>query len=439
MANRRMRLVAGLQTGPTMQNQGMWRHPETVNGFLDPAFYEHVARTLEQGMFDALFFADTLTIADRYRGSHEPTMTHGGQFSLLDPVPVLAMMARVTRHIGLGLTMSTTFHHPFQLARVLGSLDVLSGGRVAWNVVTSAEASAAKNFGTEKLPARDARYDQADEVVEACLALWHGWDPDALIIDKQSGLFADPTKVRAANYVGQYVRSRGPLNVPRSPQGHPVLMQAGASPRGRAFAGRWAEMIFTLQYDKDEMRAFYQDVKGRMATHDRAPEDCAILSSIDLIIGETESIAREKQLFANSLVSVEQGLGLLSSHVGVDLSTFALDRPLSDLQQEEGSLGSLFVVMQGTAAEGLTLRQAALRYATSQLCPQLVGSPASIADQMQDLFESGGCDGFILNSTVMPGTFEQFVRAVVPELQRRGLMRTVYPHGTLRENLRSAT
>jgi FMN-dependent oxidoreductase (nitrilotriacetate monooxygenase family) len=439
MVDRRMRLVAGLQTGPTMQNQGMWRHPETVNGFLDPAFYEDLARTLERGMFDALFFADTLTIADRYRGSHEPTLEHGGQFSLIDPVPVIAIMARVTHRIGLGLTLSTTFHHPFQLARVLGSLDVLSGGRVAWNVVTSAEASAARNFGTDKLPARDARYDQADEVVEACLALWHGWDHDALKIDKRSGVFADPSKVRAANYVGRFVRSRGPLNVPRSPQGHPVLMQAGASPRGRAFAGRWAEMIFTIQYDKAGMREYYQDVKGRMATHDRAPGDCAILTSIDVIIGETESIAREKQAFANSLVSLEQGLGLLSSHVGVDLSTLPLDRPLAELQEADGSLGSLLIVMQGTIAEGLTLRQAALRYATSQLCPQLVGTPDSIADQMQDVFESGGCDGFILNATVMPGTFEQFVRAVVPELQRRGLMRTAYPHRTLRENLRSLT
>jgi len=216
-------------------------------------------------------------------------------------------------------------------------------------------------------------------------------------------------------------------------------MQAGASPRGRAFAGRWAEMIFTIQYDKAGMREYYQDVKGRMATHDRAPGDCAILTSIDVIIGETESIAREKQAFANSLVSLEQGLGLLSSHVGVDLSTLPLDRPLAELQEADGSLGSLLIVMQGTIAEGLTLRQAALRYATSQLCPQLVGTPDSIADQMQDVFESGGCDGFILNATVMPGTFEQFVRAVVPELQRRGLMRTAYPHRTLRENLRSLT
>ena len=200
---RRMHLVAFLKTGPTAHHHGAWRHPEADNDFLDPAWYEHIARLLEKGKFDSLFFADTLGLFDTYRGSHETIVKYGGQMGLLDPIPVLAIMARVTKRIGLGATMSTTFHNPYQIARVLGTLDVLSRGRIAWNIVSSISHLEARNFGQTELAARDQRYDRADEVVQACLALWNSWEPDALVLDQAQGVFADPTKVHRADYEGR--------------------------------------------------------------------------------------------------------------------------------------------------------------------------------------------------------------------------------------------
>lgn len=434
---RQMHLVAFLFAGPTSHHHGMWRHPETQNAFLDPATYEHVARVLEQGRFDSVFFADVLGISDYYNGSYDTMLGKGGQMGLLDPVPLLTVMARATQHIGLGATISTSLFNPYHIARTLGTLDHLSGGRVAWNVVTSSSSLEARNFGLDGLPARNERYDRADEVVEACIALWHSWEDGALVLDKKTGTFADPSKVHAVNYQGKWIRTAGPLTVPRPPQGHPVIMQAGSSDRGREFAARWSEIIFTLQHDIPGMQAFYSDIKGRMGKYGRAPEECAILTSIDPIIGETESIAREKQAYINSLVDAELGMALVSYHLGVDLSRYPADQPLSDIQLEEGSRGSFDILVNATQAEGLTLGEAAQRFATSELCPQVVGTPESVADQLQAFFEAKGCDGFILTPTAFPGTFETFARSVSPILQERGVLRKDYTGRTLRENLRS--
>ena len=433
---RKMHLVAFLKTGPTCHHHGMWRHPESDNDFLDPAWYEHVARVLEKGKFDCLFFADTLGIFDLYKGGFDTMLGRGGQMGLLDPMPVLAIMARVTRHIGLGATMSTTYFNPYHIARLLGTLDHLSKGRMAWNVVSSINHLEARNFGQDRLPDRDTRYDRADEVLEACGKLWESWDADALVMDKERGIFADPSKIHYVNYAGQWIKTRGPLTVPRSPQVRPVIMQAGASDRGREFAARWAEMIFTLQHTKADMQAFYGDIKERMTALGRAPEECAILPSLDPIIGETESIAREKQAYVNELVDTELALALVSAHLGIDLSKYPADQPIENFELEAGARGSLEVILQGTKAHGLSLAEAARRFATSELTPQVVGTPASVADQLTDLFEAKACDGFILTPTVFPGTWEQFVRSVVPELQRRGVFRTEYRGRTLRENLR---
>ncbi len=432
---RHMRLVAFLKAGPTCHHHGSWRHPETDNAFLTPEWYEHIARVLEQGCFDALFFADVTGIQDYYNASYDTLVGKGGALSLLDPLPLLAMMARVTQHIGLGATLSTTLHPPYQTARSLATLDVLSRGRMAWNVVTSASTLQAKNFGMESLPDRSVRYRMADEVLEACMRLWRSWEPDALIMDKASGAFADPSKVHYANYEGQWIRTRGPLTVPHSPQGYPVIMQAGSSGPGRDFAAKWAELVFTLQHTKADMVAFRADLHRRMAMVGRAANFCAVLPSVDPIIGETESIAREKQAYVNDLVDPELGMALMSSHIGTDLSRFPPDQPVADMDMVEGSRGSFDVILQGTHAEGLTLGEAAKRFATSELCPQIVGTPQSVADQLCDYFESGACDGFVLTPTVSPGTWEQFSRAVVPILQRRGVLRTAYKCDTLRGNL----
>ena len=434
---RTMHLVGFLMTGPTCHHHGAWRHPEAdVGGVLDPARYEHIARVLEAGCFDSLFFADILGLYDLYGGSFDTSVRRGGQLCLLDPATVLPIMARATNRIGLGLTYSSTFNHPYQIARMLGSLDHLSGGRAAWNVVASTSTLEARNFGLEEMPGRLQRYDRADEVLEACFALWDSWEPGALVLDQANGVFADPAKLHYADYAGRWIKTRGPLTTPRSPQGRPVIMQAGSSERGREFGARWGEIIFTLQHQKTDMQAFYTDFKRRMAAYGRAPEECVVLPSVDIVIGDTEPVARERAAFLNSLVDTELGMSQISGHIGVDLSRFDPDQPLADIELEEGSRGSFDVILQGTAAEGLTLGEAARRFATSELCPQLVGTPETIADQLTDLFEDYACDGFVLTPTTMPGMYEQFCRAVVPILQRRGVFRRAYRGATLREHLR---
>ncbi|TIP72319.1 MAG: LLM class flavin-dependent oxidoreductase [Mesorhizobium sp.] len=425
-----MKFVAFLMTGPTSHHHGMWRHPETENRFLDPAFWETLARTLEVGRFDGFFFADALCFYS------ETIMARGGQMSLLDPIPLVAMMARATSRIGLGVTISTTFQEPYAIARVLSSLDVLSGGRIAWNIVTSASDQAAQNFGKDAILPRNERYDRAEEVLKVCLDMWTGWADGALVLDKESGDFIDEAKMRRTEIAGKFVGGRGMFTVPPSPQRHPVIMQAGSSPRGRNFAASYAELVFTLQHSLPDMQEFYADMKDRVGRAGRNPDDCAILVSVDPIVGETESIAREKQAYINQLVDPRLGIPLVSAHTGLDLSQYPIDMPISDVPSEAGSRGSFDVILQATKASNLTLGEAAKRFATSELCPQVVGTPESVADELQELFENKGCDGFIVTPTEMPGSFETFTRSVVPILQKRGVFRKEYPGSTLRETIK---
>ncbi|MCA1444443.1 LLM class flavin-dependent oxidoreductase [Ensifer sp. IC4062] len=423
-----MKFVAFLMAGPTSHHHAMWRHPQTENRFLDPVFWESLARTLEAGKFDGFFFADVLSFYN------ETTMARGGQMSLLDPIPLVAIMARATSHIGLGVTISTSFQEPYAIARVLSSLDVLSGGRIAWNVVTSAIDREAQLFGEALLP-RSERYDRAEEVLKVCLDFWTGWADGALFLDKESGDFIDEAKMRRTDITGKYVAAKGVFTVPPSIQRHPVIMQAGSSPRGRDFAASYAELVFTLQHSLPDMQAFYGDMKDRADKAGRSPDDCAILVSVDPIIGETESIAREKQAYINDLVDPRLAIPFMSAHIGVDLSQYPLDRPINDIPAEAGSRGSFDVILQATKASNLTLREAAKHFATSELCPQVVGTPESVADQLQEFFDNKGCDGFIVTATEMPGSFEAFTRSVVPILQKRGVFRKKYPGSTLRETI----
>jgi FMN-dependent oxidoreductase (nitrilotriacetate monooxygenase family) len=434
-----MHLVAFLKTGPTFHHHGAWRHPEApLHDMLRPERYEHIGRVLEEGCFDACFFEDLSGVYDTYKGNYEAILGRGGQINLLDPLMVLPYIARATTHLGLGITLSTSFYHPFHLARMLASLDHLSCGRVAWNVVTSASDMEARNFGMDAIPDRTTRYDRAEESVEACMALWDTWEDGALLLDKASGAFADPARVHYADYVGKHVATRGPLPTPRCPQGHPVIMQAGSSPRGRAFAARFAEVIFTFQHQKSDMQVFRADMHERMRAAGRDPAECVILPALDTILGESEAMAAEKRDYLDSLVDPELALAITSCHIGIDLSEFPLDQPLQVLAREQTVSGALDILMQAThASGGLTLRQAAQRYGTSVMAPQFVGTAESVADRMQDLFEAGACDGFILTPTNFPGNFEQVSRTLVPELQRRGIFRTAYAGRTLRENLRS--
>ncbi|MBS0562155.1 MAG: NtaA/DmoA family FMN-dependent monooxygenase, partial [Proteobacteria bacterium] len=376
MTRRRMHLVAFLKTGPTFHHHGAWRHPEaTLHDMLKPERYEHIGRVLEEGFFDACFFEDLSGVYDIHAGSFETMLGRGGQLNLLDPLMVLPYVARATTHLGLGITLSTTFYHPFHLARMLASLDHLTGGRIAWNVVTSITDLEARNFGLPKMPDRETRYERAEESVDACMALWDTWQEGALILDKQAGRFADPSKVRYADYRGKHVASRGPLPTPRSPQGHPVIMQAGQSPSGRALAARVAEVIFTFQYDTQAMIGFRADMHERMRAIGRDPADCAILPCLDIILGETESVAREKQELLDSLLDPELAMAITSCHLSVDLSQFDPDTPVHDIASLAAFQGAIDIMTQGASAKGgMTLREAAMRYGTSVMAPQVVGT-----------------------------------------------------------------
>jgi FMN-dependent oxidoreductase (nitrilotriacetate monooxygenase family) len=432
MTDRKMHLMAFLLAGPTSHHHGMWRHPETENAFLDPASYEHVARVLEQGCFDSLFFADILAFYDFLGGSHDTLIGRGGQMGLLDPLPLLAVMARVTRHIGLGATISTSFFNTFHLARSLATLDMISGGRVAWNVVTSALDQEARNFGMTGLPGKDERYDRAEEVLEACCALWDSWEPDALKLDKQAGIFADPSKVRPVNYAGKWISTRGPNTVPRTPQGRPVIMQAGSSPRGREFSARWAELIFCSQATKEDSREFRDDMRARLDAVGRDPDGCAVLPSVTVVIGETESIAREKAAYLDSLTDPELVMASSSALLGVDLSAIESADQAEAVAGNQGIAGSRDRMSQVARAQGISFAQAVRK-------PRglIAGTPKMIADVLEDWFTAGACDGFVLPWAVFPGTYEDFARMVTPELQRRGLLRTEYAGRTLRENIQN--
>ncbi len=437
MRRDKMRLLGSLIAGPTVQHHGMWRHPDTDNGFLGAAYYENLARLFEHGRFDGVFLPDAQFLPATFGGDYRRALAMGGSMTMLDPLLLMAVMARVTRHLGLGATVSATHVPTYHIARTLGSLDLLSGGRIAWNVVTSGSLDEAANFGADTLLGRTERYDRADEVLEACMRLWASWDADAIAMDRASGVFARSDAVHRADYEGRWIRSKGPLTVPPSPQGRPVIMQAGASGRGRDFAARWAEMIFSVQNGTAGMKAYYDDVKGRMEAFGRRPEACAIFASVDVIVGETEAIAREKRDYLNALVSEDDGLMAMSFHFGFDVSRLPLDEPLADIEMDAGSRGMLELVLAGSRDEKLTLREAARLYAIVPFSPQVVGTPLQVADELQHYFEAGCCDGFIVKPTTSPGTFEQMVRMVVPELQRRGLFRTEYRHRTLRETVLS--
>ncbi|WP_158090743.1 NtaA/DmoA family FMN-dependent monooxygenase [Mycobacterium saskatchewanense] len=430
-----MHLVAFLGTGPTIFHQGAWRHPATENDFLDGDFLVRLTQTLERAKFDAVFFADGLVL---YDGQAEK----GGLLYLLDPIVVAATVAQATSRIGIGITVSTSYFEPYGIARSLGSVDVLSKGRMAWNIVTGgAEVDAeARKFGYEVGLNREERYDRATEVVEACLQLWDSFPADAIVADRESGRFMDASKLVNFQYRGKYVGTEGPLNVPASPQGRPILMQAGSSPRGRDFAAQFAEVIFVVQKTADDIRAFVDDMTARLAKFGRSRSECLILSQVNVVVAETSSIARERWDLLNSLIDEETALRWASSATGVDLRGLPLDTPIRELDfsavdpDGKGSSGYVQLLLQQAAeGEDITLRQAAIRVSNS--AAEIVGDPDEVTDGLEELFRSGGGDGFILCAPVMPSGFEDFARLVIPCLRRRGLVAADYPGTTLRSTL----
>jgi FMN-dependent oxidoreductase (nitrilotriacetate monooxygenase family) len=434
---RQMSLVGFMQAGNVTVYSGSWRHPATEHGFLSGSFYEKLGRTLEDGCFDMMFFDDRLAMPGIYGGSVADAVRLGARPVKLDLSIVLGLVAGATRHIGLGATYSTTYYSPFHVARTFATLDHLSGGRAAWNVVTSVNDGEAQNFGVDAHLGHDARYDRADEFLEATTGLWDTWDDDALVLDREAGVFADPDKVHPLDHEGEWFRVRGPLTVPRSPQGRPVLLQAGSSGRGRDFAAKWAELIFTGDPDIDVARSHYKDQKERIGQGGRDPGSVKMLPMAYTVIGESRAHADEReQLFLNELVDPQASLTLLSELMNHDFSGMALDDPITDeLVESVSGIRGLVQNLRQHIGATVTLGDLAGHRATLLQGPRFVGTAREVVDQMEEWFEGDACDGFVIAATHVPGAYEDVVRMVVPELQRRELFRTEYAGATLRENL----
>lgn len=436
---KQMHLCGFLIAGPVSHSHAVWRNPKHDVDFLGMDFYLRVATTLERGKFDFVFFADRLGIADRYGLTLDVGVQFGDQDATrLDPVPVLGAMAAVTRHLGLGATRSTTYDQPYHIAREFATLDHLSGGRAAWNVVTSMNDGEALNFGVPLHLEHDQRYDRADEFVELTFKLWGSWENGALVLDKERGVYADPQRVHYVNHEGKWFQSRGPLNIPRTPQGRPVIIQAGSSGRGKAFAARWAEVIFTIQQTLEDMKKFYEDVKAQLPEYGRRREDCKILVAIMPFVGATREEAERKRDEHNALIHPLVGLSTLSSHSNLDFSKHKLEEPIANVTSG-GTQGIFASVMRLTDERGLTLADIGTLYGRGVLVPQIAGTASELADYMQAIIEAEASDGFVISPGFLPDSFEEFVDQVVPELQRRGLYRREYAGSRLRDNLELAT
>ncbi|HVY15828.1 MAG TPA: LLM class flavin-dependent oxidoreductase [Rhodopila sp.] len=398
--------------------------------------YAELARTAERGKFDLMFLADAVATRD---GNQVALRRWPQYMAYFDPLTLLSAIAPLTKHLGLCATATTSYNEPYHIARKFASLDLISGGRAGWNVVTSSNQSEAFNFGREAHYEHDARYDRAVEFTDVVFGLWDSWDPDAFIRDRATALYYDPEKLHELNHKGKYFSVKGPLNVARSPQGRPVIFQAGSSEAGRELAAQTAEGVFTPQHTLGGAQAFYRDLKGRMDKFGRRPDQLKIMPGLNPIVGKTMAEARDKHEHLNSLIHPDVGLEVLSYALGkFDLRGYDLDGPLPDAVQKQSSNAgqtSFNNVLAWAREEKLTIRQLYLRFAGARGQRTLVGTPTSIADEMQAWFEGHGADGFLVHPATLPGGLDDFVDLVVPELQDRGLFRHEYAGTTLRDNL----
>ena len=436
---RQMHLVGFMQAQNCTNYASSWRHPLSRTDFLTADFYQEIARILEAGKFDLGFFDDRLSMPDRYGNDHHHTVEHGIRCVKLDPIVTLTMMAAVTSRLGLGSTASTTYYEPFHVARVFATLDHMLGGRAAWNVVTSLNDSEAHNMGADDHLEHDLRYDRADEFLEIVLSHWDSWGDDAIIQDRESGIFADATKVRRLDHKGKWFKSRGPFTVPRTPQGRPVLIQAGQSGRGKSFAARWGDLVFVIYPNMEVAKRGYRDFKEQVAASGRDPATVRICPAVYCIVGETEAAAQEKRALIDGLAKPVDGLSLLSEALNYDFASKGLDDAFTDdeLAGIKGLQALRDRVVASSGKRNPTLRDFVeiTGRGTIREFPVFCGTPKRVADEMQAWVEGGACDGFVLAATHMPGTYEEFVRLVVPELQRRGVFRKEFTGTTLRENL----
>jgi len=433
MAAQRRQLHLGAFLQGVGHHLAAWRHPQVEpRNALRFEHFKQLAITAERGKFDAIFFADSLGVPD---GPPE-LLARGLLPSYLEPLTKLAAIAGVTERIGLIATVSTTYLPPFHLARKFASLDQLSNGRTGWNLVTSGTDWEAQNFNLESQIPHAERYRYAREYVDVVKGLWDGWGDDALRFDKQGGIVFDPAKLHRLNHHGERFRVRGPLVAERPVQCYPVIVQAGSSEDGQALAAATAEVVFTAQQTLEEARRFYSGLKGQLAQHGRSADSLKIMPGVLPIIGQSEQEAQKKYEQLQQLIDPVLGLGLLNAFLGkIDLSQYPLDGPVPEFPVTQGwqSRQQLFVDL--ARRENLTLRQLYQRVSGARGHRIVVGTAASVADQLEDWFVNEAADGFNILPPTLPHGLDEFVAGVIPELQRRGLFRTEYTGSTLRQHL----
>lgn len=408
-------------------HEAAWRHPRTdAQRVLDVAHFQELGRIAERGKLDSVFFADGLAVG--------PRIKHNTQ-AIFEPVTLLSAIAAATEKVGLIATASTSYGDPYSLARKFTSLDHISAGRAGWNIVTSAGADEAANFGGDGIPAHRGRYERAEEFVDVTLALWDSWEDGAVQLDEESGVFADPDRVHTIDHDGPRFTVRGPLNSPRSAQGRPLLVQAGSSESGKEFAAKYAEAVFTAQRTLEEGQEFYRDLKARLARHGRSADELKVLPGIVPYIADTKEEAEALERSFTDLISPEYSLRQLSTMVGVDLTSHALDAPLPPLPPLDEIQGnkSRYQLVKDLAGDGeRTVRELIGLLGGGRGHRTFAGTPEQIADELQLWFEQGAADGFNIMPPYLPGGLDDFVDRVVPILQERGLFRTDYTASTLR-------
>ena len=424
-----MRLA--LFINPTGHHQASWRHPRAdADAGVSFEHYKRLALAAERAKLDAVFLADNQNVR---RGAPEAVGRVAQFVANFEPLTLIAALSAVTERIGFISTASASYNYPYQVARKFASLDFISGGRVGWNIVTSGPPEA-PNFGRDEHYGDDVRYIRAAEFVEVCLGLWDSWEDDAFPRDKATGIFSDLSKMHVLAHEGEYFRVRGPLNIPRSPQGRPLLVQAGASPAGMDFAARFAEMVFVTPQTIDEARATYAKLKEGAARHGRDPDHLKVMPGLSAIVGHTRRDAEDTFGLLQSLLHPDVTLAALSFRIQGDVTRYPLDEPLPESAGAGANPGFFAQWMDVARRENLTLRELALRASGSMSGLAVRGSADDIADMMEEWFVSGAADGFNLQPAYLPGGFDDYVELVLPELRRRGLVRTEYSGRTLREH-----
>lgn len=413
-----------------------WRDPFGQGGQpWDGEIFIDIARALERACFDFVLYEDKLMVSETYRGSAEGALRGGVIAPKHDPLPLAVATGMATRHLGVIATMSTMGYPPFLLARAASTVDSLTKGRFGWNIVTSAEELAAQNFGLDHLPPRELRYDMAHEYLEVVNGLFDGWAPDAVVLDRENGIYADHTKVKPINHVGRFYKVRGPLNTVRSPQGRPVYAQAGSSPKGRDFGAKYGDVILSPASGIADMKAFRDDMRVRAEKFGRDPDSIKVIYAINPILGETEAEAREKdRRVIDSPGYIDDQLASISGITDIDFSVYDIDKPLPERLITNGEQGTLDRFQQW--GSGKTLKELVADGLTSDL--DLVGTPDQVADRLGEAMAAVGGDGFFICEPFLRSSRRyvlEITDGLVPALQKRGLVRTEYTGKTLRENL----